>query len=173
MHRFSDASYRVIKLMNPRETALRKVLDGQGAKTDVPAYELETSVIIWNKPGDNAAFPSFVTAISCHNPGELTGHAAELMRRQKDLGFNRFELDDEKTSWDDLSQSPVQKGHQKTPDLDRSLFPQFLNSSACHKAGRFVVRRLRNRREDGCESIPANETGLRRHFDPSQSCFNR
>ena len=83
MHRFSDASYRVIKLMNPRETALRKVLDGQGAKTDVPAYELETSVIIWNKPGVNAAFPSFVTAISCHNPGELTGHAAELMRRQK------------------------------------------------------------------------------------------
>ena len=50
MHRFSDASYRVIKLMNPRETALRKVLDGQGAKTGVPAYELETSVIIWNKP---------------------------------------------------------------------------------------------------------------------------
>ena len=184
-HRVSDASYRLIKLMNPRDTALRKVLDeqgfadllarmaapsavklaernqnrldqfcnllveaslrllpeeiwkryrgniaidatkahirgpknssgktgsrsnpdplagryrregnhdGQGAKTDVAAYELETAVMIWNKPGENCAFPSLVTAISCHNPGEITGHAAELMRRQKDLGFNRFKV---------------------------------------------------------------------------------
>lgn len=113
------------------------VLDGQGAQTDVPAYELETSVIIWNKPGDNAAFPSLVTAISCHNPGELTGHAAELMRRQKDLGFNRFELDDERTRWDGLSQSPVQKDHQKTPDPDRSLSPQFPRQFGPPQSGPF------------------------------------
>lgn len=64
--------------------------DGQGAKTDVMAYELETAVMIWNNPGENTLFPSLVTAISCHNPGALTGHAAELIRRQRALGFERF-----------------------------------------------------------------------------------
>ena len=64
--------------------------DGHGAKTDVMAYELETAVMIWNNPGENNLFPSLVTVISCHNPGALTGHAAELIRRQQALGFGRF-----------------------------------------------------------------------------------
>ncbi|MCY7290121.1 MAG: hypothetical protein LH624_18225, partial [Cryobacterium sp.] len=66
--------------------------DGMGAATDVAAYELETAVMIWNKPGENTQFPSLVTVISCHNPGKLVGHAAEIARRQKNLGFDRFVL---------------------------------------------------------------------------------
>lgn len=64
--------------------------DGQGKKTDVASYELETAVMIWNKPGENTAFPSLVSTISCHLPGKLVGHAAQLMRRHQQLGFGRF-----------------------------------------------------------------------------------
>ena len=64
--------------------------DGQGAKTDVMAYELETAVMTWNKPGENTLFPSLITAISCHNPGRLNGHAAALITRHQKLGFDRI-----------------------------------------------------------------------------------
>ena len=64
--------------------------DGQGAKTDVAAYEAETSVMLWNGPGENTLFPSLVSVISCHKPGELRGHAAAHMARHKALGFNHF-----------------------------------------------------------------------------------
>lgn len=62
---------------------------GQGAATDEAAYELETAVSIWNTPGANDQFPSLVTAISCHNPGAISGHAVELIRRHQQLGFHR------------------------------------------------------------------------------------
>ncbi|MBC7592569.1 MAG: hypothetical protein H7288_01260, partial [Kineosporiaceae bacterium] len=64
--------------------------DGLGAKTDAPAYEAETSVMLWNGPGENTLFPSLITVISCHNPGRLRGHAAAHMARHKALGFNHF-----------------------------------------------------------------------------------
>ena len=63
---------------------------GTGASTDEAAYELETAVMIWNSPGENIAFPSLITEISCHNPGRLVGHAAALTARHQKLGFCRF-----------------------------------------------------------------------------------
>ena len=62
---------------------------GAGAATDEAAYELETAVMIWNKPGENAMFPSLITEISCHNPGEFVGHAANLTAHHQRLGFNQ------------------------------------------------------------------------------------
>jgi hypothetical protein len=63
---------------------------GTGAGTDEAAHELETAVMIWNKPGENLIFPSLITEISCHNPGKHVGHAAALTARHKKLGFDRF-----------------------------------------------------------------------------------
>jgi len=54
---------------------------GIGAKTDVPAYELETAVMAWNRPGENTLFPSLISAISFHRPGEMVGHGAYLVRK--------------------------------------------------------------------------------------------
>ena len=63
---------------------------GLGAKTDVAAYELETAVMAWNAPGENASFPSLVTAVSFHRPGELIGHGVKLIKRHQQLGFHRI-----------------------------------------------------------------------------------
>jgi hypothetical protein len=62
--------------------------DGQGAKTDVAAYELETAVMVWNKPGENRLFPSLLTAVTFHRPGHLIGHGARLIESQQKLGFS-------------------------------------------------------------------------------------
>ncbi len=66
--------------------------DGKGAVTDVAAYELETAVMMWNEPGESDRFPTLVTAVSMHRPGELIGHAARLIHHHKQLGFGRFLL---------------------------------------------------------------------------------
>ncbi|MBF0671569.1 MAG: hypothetical protein IR160_03175 [Salinibacterium sp.] len=66
--------------------------EGIGAKTDEAAYELETAVMIWNKPGESEIFPSLVTEIGCHNPGKHVGQAASMAARHKRLGFDRFLL---------------------------------------------------------------------------------
>jgi hypothetical protein len=62
--------------------------DGQGAKTDVAAYELETAVMVWNKPGENTLFPSLLTAITFHRPGQLIGHGARLIKSHQGFGFS-------------------------------------------------------------------------------------
>lgn len=64
--------------------------EGRGAGTDEAAYELETAVSIWNRPGENNRFPSLVTAVTMHNPGQLIGHGARLIDFHKRLGFDRF-----------------------------------------------------------------------------------
>ena len=61
--------------------------DGQGATTDVAAYELETAVMVWNKPGENTLFPSLLTAITFHRPGRLIGHGARLIESHQKLDF--------------------------------------------------------------------------------------
>ncbi|TFD74895.1 hypothetical protein E3T54_13175 [Cryobacterium sp. Sr8] len=61
--------------------------DGQGAKTDKAGYELEISVMVWNKPGQNTLFPSLVTAVGFHRPGELIGAGAKLVDSHQRLGF--------------------------------------------------------------------------------------
>ncbi|MFB6611816.1 hypothetical protein ACFCVO_15915 [Agromyces sp. NPDC056379] len=66
--------------------------DGKGASTDVAAYELETALTMWNKPGESTRFPTLVTAVSMHRPGQLIGHAARLIAHHKRLGFDRFLL---------------------------------------------------------------------------------
>ncbi|MFC9559870.1 hypothetical protein [Agromyces sp. NPDC056965] len=66
--------------------------DGQGASTDVAAYELETACTMWNEPGENERFPTLVTAVSMHRPGRLVGHAARLIDQHKKLGYDRFLL---------------------------------------------------------------------------------
>jgi len=63
---------------------------GIGAKTDVAAYELETAVMAWNSPGENTSFPSLVTAVSFHRPGELIGHGVKLIKRHQQLGFHHI-----------------------------------------------------------------------------------
>jgi hypothetical protein len=63
---------------------------GIGAKTDVAAYELETAVMAWNSPGENTSFPSLVTAVSFHRPGELVGHGVKLIKRHQQLGFHHI-----------------------------------------------------------------------------------
>ncbi|TQL47393.1 hypothetical protein FB562_0451 [Homoserinimonas aerilata] len=62
---------------------------GIGAATDEAAYELETAVMIWNRPGESSAFPSLLTEIGCHAPGRLVGHAAAMTARHMKLGFVR------------------------------------------------------------------------------------
>ena len=62
--------------------------DGQGAKTDVPGYELEISVMVWNKPGENHLFPSLTTAVSFHRPGEIIREGLKLLQSHQRLGFN-------------------------------------------------------------------------------------
>jgi hypothetical protein len=64
--------------------------DGQGAKTDVAAYELETAVMVWNKPGENTLFPSLLTAITFHRPGQLIGHGARLIKSHQGFGFSHL-----------------------------------------------------------------------------------
>ncbi|MET0861334.1 MAG: hypothetical protein ABW091_09935 [Microbacterium sp.] len=64
--------------------------DGQGAATDVAAYEVETAVMIWNRPDEKESHPSLVTALTMHNPGELRGHGARLLDTHRRLGFDRF-----------------------------------------------------------------------------------
>jgi hypothetical protein len=63
---------------------------GTGAKTDVAAYELETAVMAWNTPDEKTSFPSLVTAVSFHRPGELSGHGVKLIKRHQQLGFHRI-----------------------------------------------------------------------------------
>lgn len=59
---------------------------GKGAKTDRAGYELEVAVMAWNKPGENKLFPSLITAVGFHRPGEIRGAGARLMNSQKRLG---------------------------------------------------------------------------------------
>lgn len=60
--------------------------DGQGARTDVAAYELENAVMVWNKPGDSAMFPSLALSITFHQPGRLSGHGLRLVESAERLG---------------------------------------------------------------------------------------
>ncbi|WP_104199436.1 hypothetical protein [Cryobacterium sp. Y29] len=60
---------------------------GLGAKTDKAGYELEMSVMVWNKPGQNTLFPSLITAVGFHRPGEIIGHGAKLVDSHQRLGF--------------------------------------------------------------------------------------
>jgi hypothetical protein len=64
--------------------------DGQGAKTDLPGYELETAVLVWNKPGERDLFPPLVTAVTMHQPGRLIGHGDRLELSHERLGFNGY-----------------------------------------------------------------------------------
>jgi hypothetical protein len=65
--------------------------DGKGAKTDEAAYELETATMVWNRPFESHLFPSLVTAIGFHRPGELVGHGLALVERHKDeFNLDRF-----------------------------------------------------------------------------------
>lgn len=64
--------------------------EGKGAGTDVPAYELETAVMAWNKPGEKHLFPFLVTAVTMHAPGKLSGHGYRLIEFHKRYGFDRF-----------------------------------------------------------------------------------
>jgi hypothetical protein len=66
--------------------------DGRGAKTDDAAYELETAVMIWNEPGETELFPTLITAVSFHRPGELTGHAVKLITSHQRFRFTRIVL---------------------------------------------------------------------------------
>ncbi|MGY4856836.1 hypothetical protein [Cryobacterium sp. AP23] len=66
--------------------------DGQGAKTDDAAYEQETSVMVWNRPGETMDFPNLITAVSFHRPGEISGHALKLVESHQRLGFTRLKL---------------------------------------------------------------------------------
>lgn len=62
--------------------------DGKGAKTDKAGYELETAVLVWNSPGEKGVFPSLITAVSMHKPGELSGHGRKLVASHKRLGLS-------------------------------------------------------------------------------------
>ncbi|QYH34591.1 hypothetical protein [Salinibacterium sp. M195] len=57
--------------------------DGKGAKTDVAGYEVETATTVWSRPSESELFPSVVTAISFHKPGQLVGHGMKLIERHK------------------------------------------------------------------------------------------
>lgn len=61
--------------------------DGQGAKTDKPGYELEISVMVWDKPGQNTVFPSLITAVGFHRPGAIIGAGTKLVDSHQRLGF--------------------------------------------------------------------------------------
>ncbi|MCU1585941.1 MAG: hypothetical protein JWM49_2497 [Microbacteriaceae bacterium] len=61
--------------------------DGQGAKTDKAGYEFETLVLVWNKPFESLLFPSLITAVGFHRPGELRGHGLKLIQSHQRLGF--------------------------------------------------------------------------------------
>ena len=61
--------------------------DGLGAKTDQPGYELEISVMVWDKPGQNTVFPSLITAVGFHRPGEIIGSGVKLLDSHQRLGF--------------------------------------------------------------------------------------
>jgi hypothetical protein len=61
--------------------------DSQGVKTDEAGYELETGVLLWNRPGERELFPSLITSLSFHRPGELVGHGAKLVESHERLGF--------------------------------------------------------------------------------------
>jgi hypothetical protein len=64
---------------------------GKGAKTDVAAYEFETAVMGWGAPGQSTAYPSLITAVSAHRPGQLIGHGARLVKTfREEYGFDRF-----------------------------------------------------------------------------------
>ncbi|MDN4598025.1 hypothetical protein [Leifsonia virtsii] len=60
--------------------------DGQGAKTDVAAYELENAVMVWNRPGERHMFPSLTLAVTFHRPGRLVGHGLRLVQSVERLG---------------------------------------------------------------------------------------
>jgi len=60
---------------------------GLGAKTDKAGYELEISVMVWDKPGQNMVFPSLITSVGFHRPGEIIGHGAKLVDSHQRLGF--------------------------------------------------------------------------------------
>jgi hypothetical protein len=65
--------------------------DGQGAKTDRAGYEVETATMAWNRPHESQLFPSLVTAVGFHRPGELVGHGMALIERHKAaFGLDRF-----------------------------------------------------------------------------------
>lgn len=64
--------------------------DGQGATTFDAAYELETGAMVWDTPGENDRFPSLVTSLSFHRPGELIGHGVKLIDSHQRLGFTRI-----------------------------------------------------------------------------------
>ncbi|TFC58028.1 hypothetical protein E3O62_10995 [Cryobacterium sp. TMT2-15-1] len=61
--------------------------DGQGAKTDKAGYELEISVMVWDKPGQNTVFPSLITAVGFHRPGEIIGSGVRLLDSHQRRGF--------------------------------------------------------------------------------------
>lgn len=86
----NDALYRTNPDPLSRRYRREENHDGHGAKTDEPAYELETGVMGWNTPGANTQFPSLITAVSFHNPGELSGHAVKLIKLHQKLGFHRI-----------------------------------------------------------------------------------
>jgi hypothetical protein len=60
--------------------------DGEGAKTDVAAYELEDAVMAWNNPGERHLFPSLTLAVTFHQPGRLVGHGLRLVKSAEKLG---------------------------------------------------------------------------------------
>ena len=60
---------------------------GLGAKTDRAGYELEISVMVWDKPDQNMRFPSLITAVGFHRPEEVIGHGAKLVNSHQRLGF--------------------------------------------------------------------------------------
>jgi len=60
--------------------------NGEGAKTDVAAYELENAVMVWNNPGERHLFPSLTLAVTFHQPGRLVGHGLRLVESVERLG---------------------------------------------------------------------------------------
>jgi len=65
--------------------------DGKGAKTDIAGCEVETATTVWNRPSESELFPSVVTAISFHKPGQFVGHGMNLIERHKAaLDLDRF-----------------------------------------------------------------------------------
>ena len=90
-----NAADPTVKRRNPDSHSGRYMREGshggQGKKTDVAAYELETAIMGWNSPGENTSFPSLITAVTFHRPGELIGHGAHLVKTvQEEYGFERI-----------------------------------------------------------------------------------
>lgn len=60
--------------------------DGQGATTDKAGFELETGSMVWPNPGENGLYPSLITSVSFHKPGEVRREGLKVVTSHNKLG---------------------------------------------------------------------------------------